>query len=154
LADGFVATYVADPMVLKRQAGWARAGAESAGRDPSQLALAVSVPVFAWEDGVAWDVVQESYHYLSWKYEDLMSWRDRSGSPLPAPSLTTERRQAIRKDIVVGTPEQVTEQVGDLVEAAGGSLHFIARLYFPGLEPSVQEEAVRIFADRVAKVLR
>jgi len=33
-------------------------------------------------------------------------------------------------------------------------LHFIADLYWPGMDPQLQREAMRIFAEEVAPLLR
>ena len=39
-------------------------------------------------------------------------------------------------------------------EAAGGDLHFVAQLYWPGMPYERQREAMRVFAERVAPLLR
>lgn len=154
LGDAFVATYVADPAALAVQAAWARSAAEAAGRDADRLGIAVSVPVFAWESGDAWERIRQNYYYSCWKYEDLLRPRDRRGGPLAPPPLSPEREGEIRRDIVVGSAEEVADRVGALNEAVGGDLYFVARLVFPGLDPAVQEEALWTFASGVANALR
>jgi hypothetical protein len=55
---------------------------------------------------------------------------------------------------VIGRPDVVAERIAELRDAAGGDLHFIARLYWPGMEPGVQREAMAIFAEEVIPKLR
>ena len=60
----------------------------------------------------------------------------------------------MRDGIVLGTPEQVAEQIAALQDAVGAPLHYIARLYFPGMENAVRDEAMRIFAEEVGPLLK
>jgi alkanesulfonate monooxygenase SsuD/methylene tetrahydromethanopterin reductase-like flavin-dependent oxidoreductase (luciferase family) len=55
---------------------------------------------------------------------------------------------------LVGTPEQVAEGIRAYREAAGDDLHFVAQLYWPGMPYERQREAMRVFAERVAPLLR
>jgi alkanesulfonate monooxygenase SsuD/methylene tetrahydromethanopterin reductase-like flavin-dependent oxidoreductase (luciferase family) len=80
--------------------------------------------------------------------------RHRRGRPSPAPEIDAELDASLRRQIVIGTPEEVAGRIRELVDAAGGSLHYIARLYFPGLPLDVQRETMRIFAEEVAPALR
>ena len=59
----------------------------------------------------------------------------------------------MRDGIVLGTPEQVAEQIAALKDAVGAPLHYIARLYFPGMDGAVRNEAMRIFAEEVGPLL-
>jgi alkanesulfonate monooxygenase SsuD/methylene tetrahydromethanopterin reductase-like flavin-dependent oxidoreductase (luciferase family) len=56
--------------------------------------------------------------------------------------------------MVIGTPEQVAERLHAFRDAAGGRLHYIARSYFPGMDPAVQRETLAIFAEEVAPSVR
>ena len=60
----------------------------------------------------------------------------------------------MRDGIVLGTPEQVAEQIAALHDAVGAPLHYIARLYFPGMDNGVRDEAMRIFAEEVGPLLK
>ena len=60
----------------------------------------------------------------------------------------------MRAAIVLGRPEDVAEQIGALNAAAGGRLHYIARLDWPGMDPAVRDESMRIFAEDVVPLLR
>jgi alkanesulfonate monooxygenase SsuD/methylene tetrahydromethanopterin reductase-like flavin-dependent oxidoreductase (luciferase family) len=80
--------------------------------------------------------------------------RGRSGDPPPPPPLSRESEAEIRRHALVGTPEQVAEGIRAYNEAAGGDLHFVAQLYWPGMPYERQREAMRVFAERVAPLLR
>jgi alkanesulfonate monooxygenase SsuD/methylene tetrahydromethanopterin reductase-like flavin-dependent oxidoreductase (luciferase family) len=73
---------------------------------------------------------------------------------MPAPPLPREREAALRDSIVMGTPERVAEQLDAFREAAGGDLHYIARLYWPGMDPGLQREAMAVFAEEVLPLVR
>ena len=55
--------------------------------------------------------------------------------------------------MVMGSPEQVAAQIRALQDAIGAPLHYIARLYWPGMDPAVRDEATRIFAEEVRPLL-
>jgi alkanesulfonate monooxygenase SsuD/methylene tetrahydromethanopterin reductase-like flavin-dependent oxidoreductase (luciferase family) len=111
---------------------------------------------FAWQGSPqeAWDLVAPFHRYVSWKYDDMEDARGRSGPPPTPPPMTAEEGAALRDEIVIGTPEEVAEQVVAYRDAAGGDVHFIADLYWPGMDPEVQRETMRIFAEEVAPLLR
>jgi hypothetical protein len=48
----------------------------------------------------------------------------------------------------------VAEHIASLRDAAGADLHFVARLYWPGMALGVQREAMAVFAERVIPLLR
>jgi hypothetical protein len=48
----------------------------------------------------------------------------------------------------------VAERIRGFEQAAGGDLHFIARLYYPGMAPEEQREVLHLFAEGVAPLLR
>jgi alkanesulfonate monooxygenase SsuD/methylene tetrahydromethanopterin reductase-like flavin-dependent oxidoreductase (luciferase family) len=80
--------------------------------------------------------------------------RGRDGPPPAPPPPTPEEEVTLRGSILLGTPEQVAEQIRAYEEAAGGDLHFVARLYFPGMDPATQREVIHLFAEEVAPHLR
>ncbi|MGZ8619562.1 MAG: LLM class flavin-dependent oxidoreductase [Actinomycetota bacterium] len=149
IGDGFMATEVT-PDALREQVTIARAA--HTGDGPFEIA--VHLPTFAWHGDDAWQLVRAHHWYVSWKYDDMDAARHRAGEgPLP-PEIDDALDASLREQIVLGTPEEVAERIRELADAAGGSLHFIARLYFPGLAPDVQREAMRVFAKEVAPALR
>lgn len=152
LADGFMATEVT-PQTFAAQVAIAREAHAAAGRE-APLAIAVHVPTFAWHGEDAWELIRPFHHYMGWKYEDMDGARGQAGDPPAAPAIDENLDAALREQIVFGTPARVAAQIRALAGTAGGDLHFIARLYFPGLPFDVQREAMRIFAEEVAPLVR
>jgi alkanesulfonate monooxygenase SsuD/methylene tetrahydromethanopterin reductase-like flavin-dependent oxidoreductase (luciferase family) len=154
IADGFMAGE-AGPPELAREVGWTREALAEAGRDPDAFTQSVYVSTFAWPDAEeGWRRVLPHHHYVSWKYDDMAGARGRVGPPPAAPAITAAREAELREAMLVGTPAQVAEGIAALRDAAGGRLHYIARLYWPGMDIGVQREAMRVFADEVAPLLR
>ncbi len=153
IADGFMGTEVT-PASFAEQVRLARDARQAAGGDPADLVISLHLPTFAWRGPDAWERVREHHHYVAWKYEDMEAARRRVGPPVPKPALAADLEPALRSQIVLGTPDDVVEQVAAFAAAAGGDVHFIARLYWPGMDPAVQEEAVHVFAEEVIPHLR
>jgi alkanesulfonate monooxygenase SsuD/methylene tetrahydromethanopterin reductase-like flavin-dependent oxidoreductase (luciferase family) len=153
LADGFLATEVT-PDELARQVGWARDERERSGRDPADLAVGLHVPVFPWNGPDAWERVTPFLRYVSWKYDDMEVARGRVGPPPAPPAPSPDEEASLRDSALVGTPAEVAERIRVFREAAGGDVHFVARLYYPGMDPAMQREVVQLFAEGVAPLLR
>lgn len=153
IADGFITRSVT-PESLRGQAAWVREERERAGRGGDGFVLALHHPTFAWEGPDAWERVREHHHYVAWKYDEMKRERDRAGPAVAPPRLTAEREGRLRGQIAVGSPDEVAAEIARFDEAAGGGLHYVARLYWPGMDPGVQREALRVFAERVVPLLR
>jgi alkanesulfonate monooxygenase SsuD/methylene tetrahydromethanopterin reductase-like flavin-dependent oxidoreductase (luciferase family) len=152
IADGYMSGDTG-PAEFAEQVGWAREGlAEAAAQRPFELSI--YQPTFAWENEDAWPLVRDHHHYLNWKYEDMGDARGRAGEAPEPPALTPESEAEIRRHALVGTPEQVAEGIRAYREVAGDDLHFVAQLYWPGMSYERQREAMRVFAERVAPMLR
>ncbi len=152
IADGYMSGDTG-PAGFAEQVGWAREGlAEAAAQRPFELSI--YQPTFAWENEDAWPLVRDHHHYLNWKYEDMGDARGRAGEAPEPPALTPESEAEIRRHALVGTPEQVAEGIRAYREVAGDDLHFVAQLYWPGMSYERQREAMRVFAERVAPMLR
>jgi alkanesulfonate monooxygenase SsuD/methylene tetrahydromethanopterin reductase-like flavin-dependent oxidoreductase (luciferase family) len=128
------------------------------GRGLDEVTVGVHCPVLAWEDGPAWDVLEPYVHYSEWKYKD-MARSYGSGEPGPGipGELREETRASLRTGALVGTPDEVADGVvayQKAARAAGLRLHFIPRLYWPGMPSAVQREALEIFARRVIPAVR
>jgi alkanesulfonate monooxygenase SsuD/methylene tetrahydromethanopterin reductase-like flavin-dependent oxidoreductase (luciferase family) len=152
VADGFMATEVTAES-LGQQVSWARRELEAHGRDPGGFTFSVHLPTFAWRGGDAWERVRDGHYYVAWKYEDMEEARARTGKPRRPPRLSAAAEEELKAQIVIGTPEQVIEQLAALDAAAGGDLHYIARLYLPGIDPALLDEAMAIFAAEVVPKL-
>jgi alkanesulfonate monooxygenase SsuD/methylene tetrahydromethanopterin reductase-like flavin-dependent oxidoreductase (luciferase family) len=155
IADGFMGTEVT-PESFGRQVAWAREERERAGLDPGSLSVSLHVPTFPFEGDPerAWELVRPHHHYVAWKYDDMEAARSRQGPPPPAPAISGERDAWLRGSIVFGTPEAVAERILAFADAAGGDVHFIARTYWPGMDPAAQLEALQVLGERVAPLLR
>jgi alkanesulfonate monooxygenase SsuD/methylene tetrahydromethanopterin reductase-like flavin-dependent oxidoreductase (luciferase family) len=155
IADGFMAT---SPSAegFARRIGWARDGLALAGRDGADFALSAHLSVFPFDGDpdAAWEAVRPFAHYVSWKYEDMEDARARTGAPPAPPPLTPEQEEQLRLRTLVGPPESVADGIGRLARLADGDLHFIARLYWPGMPLEQQREAMRLFAEKVVPGVR
>jgi alkanesulfonate monooxygenase SsuD/methylene tetrahydromethanopterin reductase-like flavin-dependent oxidoreductase (luciferase family) len=148
LADGFMATEVT-PEMLAGQVAWARESFAAHGR-AGAFQISVHLPVFAWNGPDAWELIRDYHRYIGWKYEDMETARGRGGEPAPPPPLTGAEEAALRSSIIAGSPGQVAAAIDAYRRMAGGDLVFIARLYFPGLSPDIQRQALRVFTEEVA----
>jgi len=151
IADGYISSS-ASAATMAERAALVRRGAETAGRDPSSISIAVHKPTFAWRDGDAWSVVRDYAQYMTWKYADMDEAYGSRERRLP-PALTAETEASLLDRSIVGTPEQVAEQIAEYRDALGPNGHFIARSYFPGLDPGIQRETMRIFGEEVRALL-
>lgn len=152
VADGFMATEVT-PAQLGEQAALARR--ELAGRAGSwPFTISVHLPTFPWDGPGAWDLIRDHHRYVAWKYDDMDTARSRAGGPPAPPPPAPGEEERLRESIVMGTPGEVAGQIDEYRRAAGGDLHYIARLYFPGLPWEVQQRALRLFAEQVVPQAR
>ncbi|GIU99108.1 MAG: hypothetical protein KatS3mg014_0724 [Actinomycetota bacterium] len=153
IADGFLATEVTAE-AFAEQIRWAAEERERAGRRDAPFVNAAVVSVFAWPGADAWERVRDSHHYVVWKYLDMEDARGRTGPPRLPPRLSAADEEALRRQIVVGRPDEVVEQLDRFRRLAGEDVHLVARLYWPGLDPSIQEEALAVFGEAVVPQLR
>jgi len=147
VADGFMATEVT-PGGLGEQAAlvWQERAQQ---RDAGPFTISVHLPTFVWDGPGSWDLIRDHHRYVAWKYDDMDTARSRAGAPVPPPPLTPGEEAQLRTSIVMGTPDAVARQIDEYRRAAGGDLHYIARLYFPGLPWEVQQRTLRLFAEQV-----
>jgi alkanesulfonate monooxygenase SsuD/methylene tetrahydromethanopterin reductase-like flavin-dependent oxidoreductase (luciferase family) len=154
IADGYMAGD-APPEEFAQQVAWARAELERRPQDEAaRFALSIYQPTFAWHGDDAWQLVRDHHHYVSWKYEDMDGAFGRTGPPPPPPALTPEAEQELRSGMVLGAPEAVAEGISRYRDVAGDDLHYVARLYWPGQSFEIQRDALRVFAEEVAPLLR
>ncbi|MEO8475547.1 MAG: LLM class flavin-dependent oxidoreductase [Actinomycetota bacterium] len=154
IADGFMATEVT-PATLAEQVGWVREEAERAGGTSAARTISMHVPTYVHEGDpeADWAEVLAPHRYVGWKYEDMEGARSRpAGSPSPPP-ITPEEETRLRAGIVFGDAAEVAATIRSFAEAAGGDLHFIARVYWPGLARDRQEELLQRFSNDVVPLL-
>lgn len=154
-ADGLLAARV-DPEQFGAQVAMFVDEVQAQDRDVSEVSVGVHCPVLAWPGGDAWATVERHLHYSEWKYKDMSEpFGARRSGPGTPPQLTDEIRERLRQSALVGTPEEVAVGVRTYTDAAQGlKFHFIPRLYWPGMDPAVQREAMRIFAQEVIPLVR
>jgi alkanesulfonate monooxygenase SsuD/methylene tetrahydromethanopterin reductase-like flavin-dependent oxidoreductase (luciferase family) len=153
IADGWLAGEP-DLDEFRTRIRWLRDEAARSGRDPDTIDVAGYWPVFVWEDGDAWELVRPYHHYTEWKYDDLERARGRIGALPSAPPLDAATDAEIRTTMICGKPGDVTEEIGRYRKAAGRGFHFVARMYYPGMDRAVMRESTRLFAEAVVPVLR
>jgi probable F420-dependent oxidoreductase len=151
IADGFMSASAFTPALLAQQVDWIYDEATRHDRALTDFVFSLHRPTFAWSGVDAWERVREHAHYVSWKYESV-------GSGVPAgrpPRLTPEREVAIHGGRgLVGRPEEIVEQLLAFQEVVPGELHYIARLYWPGMDSGLQRETMAIFAEQVIGRIR
>jgi alkanesulfonate monooxygenase SsuD/methylene tetrahydromethanopterin reductase-like flavin-dependent oxidoreductase (luciferase family) len=69
------------------------------------------------------------------------------------PTLSPEAEAAVRGRAIVGTPEEVAEKIEAYRAVLGPNGHFVARAYFPGLDPAIQRETQRLLGEEVRPLL-
>ena len=153
LADGYMAAD-ATPYELRQQVRWTREELHSAGRDPEAFTHSIHVATFAWEGDDLWPRIGQNLAYLESKYEDMAVARGRLPPPTPLPPLPAERERELRARAVVGSPAEVAERIREYEAAADGRLHYIARMYVPGIDSGLQREIMDVFAQDVMPLLR
>lgn len=154
IADGFMATEVT-PASLAEQVGWVSEGAGQAGGARTSPTISMHVPTYVHDGDPAagWAEVLPAHRYVGWKYEDMEGARSRAaGSPAPPPVASDEEASS-REGIVFGDAGEVAATIRSFADAAGGDLHFIARLYWPGLAPDRQSLLLQRFSSDVLPLL-
>ena len=89
-----------------------------------------------------------------WKYADMADARGRVDPPDKAPPLSPQQADSLRASALAGTPDNVVTQLRKYQEAAGVEFHYIARLYWPGMNRNLQCEAMQVYATEVIPQLR
>jgi probable F420-dependent oxidoreductase len=151
VADGFMAGE-SPPAELAEQLAVMREAAASVGRDPSEVTPSVYRSVFAWRDGDAWELIRPYAHYGEWKYDDMADAHGSLERGLP-PALTPEVEAALQAQMVSGTPEQVVEELAGYRDVLGAEGHLILRADYPGLDPAIARESLRILGEEVRPLL-
>jgi probable F420-dependent oxidoreductase len=152
IADGYLGSG-ASPRALAERAGWIRDEAESVGRDPGAIEIALHRMAFAWRGRDAWDRVAAAARYMAWKYEDMSAARGARERRLPGAD-APPAPDAVRARMLVGSPEEVADGVRAYADTLGATGSFVFRAHFPGLDPAVQREALDILAEDVLPLLR
>jgi alkanesulfonate monooxygenase SsuD/methylene tetrahydromethanopterin reductase-like flavin-dependent oxidoreductase (luciferase family) len=152
IADGFLAARVT-PSRLAAQVAALHAELDAAGRPRDTVAVGLHVPVFVAASH-AWETVREYFHYLEWKYDDMATSDSARTQTAPVPTLEADREAAMRPAGLFGTPDEVINGIKEYAIAVPAPLHFIARMYWPGMKLGTQLAAMQLFASDVLPALR
>ncbi len=154
LADGWMANRP-DPGTLRTAVGWLTDELRRTGRSDTEVEIAGHWPVFVDDDpDRAWAAVRDHARYVEWKYDAIDERRPPTGPPAMPPPLDDAVEKALRSIVLCGTPDDVAARIVELAGAAGPGLHFVARLYYPGMDVETMRRAARLFAERVAPAVR
>lgn len=151
IADGYLGSG-ASPTALAERVGWVRDEAVAAGRDPDAIEVGVHRVAFAWRDGDAWSRVGDAARYMSWKYADMGRARGSLVRTMPGPE-DAPTHEDVRSRTIVGTPEQVAEQLRAYAPVLGDRGLFVVRGHLPGLDPAVQREAFDLLVNEVVPLV-
>lgn len=128
IGDGFMATEVT-PDELREQVALVREERLRAGLT-APFTVALHLPTLV---GVSFGEAAELLRYPGWKYEDMAEARSMAG-PLRRPSAAgADELERLAVTSLAGSEAEVADRIREYAEAAGGSLHMIARSYLPGL---------------------
>jgi alkanesulfonate monooxygenase SsuD/methylene tetrahydromethanopterin reductase-like flavin-dependent oxidoreductase (luciferase family) len=90
----------------------------------------------------AWETVRESLFYQQRKYAEWSG--DEPGEELPE-----EQKQDLEEAALVGTPEDVVEDIETYRDALGDDIHFIFRMYYPGIGTEAMTECLERLSNDV-----
>lgn len=142
LADGYIGNYYADPQTFGDQVETIQ-GARP--KDDGEFEFALQLPVFVSSDDDAWASVRTSVHHVMGTYE-----RYRAVPPhQELPELTPVVEREWRTRGIFSEPEDAARRIVAYIDATRGPLHFIARLYWPGLSLERQIAAMQVFVEQV-----
>jgi alkanesulfonate monooxygenase SsuD/methylene tetrahydromethanopterin reductase-like flavin-dependent oxidoreductase (luciferase family) len=136
------------------QMSWVRQELDSAGRDPSDFTFSISLPALLWEEGNAWTASKRHLWYSTWKYSDMADAHGRLTTPAVPPPPPPEDLAEFHQYSLLGSPEPIVERLRALDSLAEGNLHFIARMYWPGIDSSLLRESMALFSEGVIAQMR
>jgi len=150
LADGIFANARRDEFF--RQVSWIVDECDRIGRDPSEMRIVYYLEMMP---GPTREDVMDRYvdhlWHMAWKYSDMEASATRLGPPPPAPEFDLSRRDRLfGSSTVVGTSEQIIEELLEIRESAALDVEFVARSYFHTLEYGEQVELMQQLSEEVA----
>ncbi|HCP62811.1 MAG TPA: hypothetical protein DIU14_10155 [Actinobacteria bacterium] len=151
LGDGYLRTRGGNVDSMREDAAKVDAAAREAGR--GELSFGQLQNVFVWQDGDAWEVVQEGAQHHLGVYG---GWA--AGGDTPGKGYLSEPPDDATLRIVTpaGTPEEVVRRLRPMIEAFGSrhDFHLVVRLQYPGMAFETSARAMELFAAKVIPALR
>jgi probable F420-dependent oxidoreductase len=154
IGDGHITDAEDYESVRAAVAGMEQAARE-AGRDPSQLHLALMQNAFVAEDGSdAWEAVREGVTHQVGAYESWDRGHDTPAHDSLEPSV--DDTEKLRASTAAGAPDEVAHRLRKTVDAFGDRANFdlIVRLHYPGMSFDDAAHAVELFGERVVPALK
>lgn len=94
----------------------------------------------------AWETIRESYFYQQRKYQEWST--EESIDELP-----DEQKRELEERALVGTPEDVIEDLEAYRDVLGDDTHFVFRSYYPGIETEAMTNCLERLSDEVIPYL-
>ncbi len=146
LSDGFFSNASRDRFL--HQVALAREVLAEAGRSEDSFRWLYYALVYPCADpSQGWERIRDHVWAVRWKYSDMEASAGRK-TPVPPPPRLDEATEArIRSTTILGPPEHIAQQLGDVREAAGVPVEFMFRSYFPGLSHAEQIAIMEALAE-------
>ncbi|MFC4436399.1 LLM class flavin-dependent oxidoreductase [Halostagnicola sp. GCM10023398] len=90
----------------------------------------------------AWETIQDSLFYVQRKYDEWFG--------LGNDGLSQERKQEIRDYTMVGSPEEIAEELDEYEDVLGDDIHMILRTYHPGIGTENLRRTNEMIGDEIA----
>jgi alkanesulfonate monooxygenase SsuD/methylene tetrahydromethanopterin reductase-like flavin-dependent oxidoreductase (luciferase family) len=90
----------------------------------------------------AWETIRENYFYQRRKYQE---WAEEESID----ELPTEQKQELRDAALVGTPEEVIDDIEAYRDTLGDDIHLILRTYYPGIDTERMTRCLELLGDEV-----
>jgi len=142
-ADGFFSN--ASPQRFVEQIQVANEEMERIGRDPASfrwIYYAVMYP------GPVDEIVNSVWHQ-TWKYSDMEASATRSGPIATTPPMTIDLRTKTARRILAGSGDEIVNALGEIREAAGAPIEWVARSHFSDISYERQVDIAGTLATEV-----
>ncbi len=90
----------------------------------------------------AWKQMRDGYFYIQRRYEEIFTGKR-------VEELSTNRKEELKDQAIFGNPEQVVEELNKYRKALGDNIHFIFRIYHPGIGTERMDECIRRLGNKV-----
>jgi probable F420-dependent oxidoreductase len=149
LADGIFSNAPAAKYL--EQVTWARQELERRERDPDSFRWIHYSILYPCEDPErGWEELSDHLWHMTWKYRDMVPSANRPGPPPAAPPLTTDQADKLReRAVIIGTPDQIVEELLEVRAASGVATEFVARSYFATMAYDQQFELMQRLATEI-----
>ena len=101
----------------------------------------------------AWEAIREGYFYQQRKYAEWFEGEDQTGGG-EIGELPEEQKRELEERAIVGTSEDVIEELEEYRETLGDDVHFIFRPYVPGVGTETMTDCLERLGEGVAPHFR